>query len=147
VSADFEREAPSSLRLTPETLEELLRNARSEYPNEACGVLGGSGGRVERVYALPNAARSQVRYEADPARLLDALLDIERRGWEPTPLGIYHSHPRSEAQPSPTDVREATYPDSIYVIVSLQDFDAPDVRAFRILDGQVSEVELIVEDR
>ena len=54
-------------------------------------------------------------------------------------LVIYHSHTHTRAYPSATDIRLAAYPDATYAIVTLQDRDAPDVRAFRIRDGEVTE--------
>jgi [CysO sulfur-carrier protein]-S-L-cysteine hydrolase len=61
------------------------------------------------------------------------------------PLGIFHSHPAGPAGPSPTDIAEAAYPDSIYVVISLQ-IAPPGVRGFAIVDGQVAEVEIDILD-
>jgi proteasome lid subunit RPN8/RPN11 len=68
------------------------------------------------------------------------MLDIDDHGWE---LGaIYHSHTRTRAYPSPTDTKLAFYPAALYIIVSLANEKAPDVRAFRIADGEVTEAPL-----
>jgi proteasome lid subunit RPN8/RPN11 len=56
---------------------------------------------------------------------------------------IYHSHTRSAPEPSQTDINLAFYPDALYVIVGVAGEEA-DVRAWRIVDRQVSEVELEV---
>ena len=62
--------------------------------------------------------------------------------------GIVHSHVRSPARPSPTDVNRAFYPDALFVVVSLGETGADagpgheDVRAWRIVDGRVHEVGL-----
>jgi proteasome lid subunit RPN8/RPN11 len=78
----------------------------------------------------------------DPQEQLMALLDIEENGWD---LGaIYHSHTRTRAYPSATDIGLAAYPDVLQIIVSLADFEHPDIRAYRIHDGQVSEEEIRV---
>ena len=64
---------------------------------------------------------------------------------------VVHSHVRSPAVPSPTDVGAATYPDALYVLVSLSDLEAdavtgePSVRAWRIVDGTTHEVAVRVE--
>jgi proteasome lid subunit RPN8/RPN11 len=55
-------------------------------------------------------------------------------------LGIYHSHPASQAYPSPTDLSMAYYPEAVYAIISLMQSRHPVLRTFRIVDGQVSEV-------
>ena len=89
---------------------------------------------------------SPLRYEIHPADLLRAVLELDDAGeaiW-----AIVHSHVRSPARPSPTDVGLAFYPDALYVLVSLSP-EAADpatgeegVRAWRIIDGQVFEVAL-----
>ena len=70
------------------------------------------------------------------------MMEIEKRGWQVA--AIYHSHTRSPAYPSQTDVNLAFYPDALYMIVSLQDLEQPELRAFRIVDRQIDEVELAV---
>nr|MBA2557471.1 M67 family metallopeptidase [Chloroflexota bacterium] len=117
------------------------------YPNEACGVLAGDlsareGGRPVRFHGLRNAADSPYRYEIDAQEQLDTQLAIEDAGevvW-----GIFHSHVATPAEPSPTDVGLAFYPDSLYLICSLADEVAPEVRAWTIRDGVVAEVPLAV---
>jgi proteasome lid subunit RPN8/RPN11 len=64
-------------------------------------------------------------------------------GCEFEPLGIFHSHPAGPSAPSPADIVEAAYPDSIYVVISLQT-TPPSVRAFTIVDAQVSEVPIVI---
>jgi [CysO sulfur-carrier protein]-S-L-cysteine hydrolase len=43
-------------------------------------------------------------------------------------------------------VRLAFWPEAYYVLVSLQDAENPAVRAFRILDGAISEEEIQPEE-
>ncbi|MDW8328208.1 MAG: M67 family metallopeptidase, partial [Anaerolineales bacterium] len=105
-----------SLRLTASQWRLITEHLTRELPNEACGLLGGRAGVVEQVIAVENAARSPVRYRMDPARQLEAMLAIEAAGLELT--AIYHSHPNGPATPSLTDIAEAYYPDSLYLICS-----------------------------
>jgi proteasome lid subunit RPN8/RPN11 len=76
-------------------------------------------------------------YAMEPRELLRAVRTIEDAGWG---MVIYHSHTHTRAYPSATDVRLAAYPEALYLIVTLQDRDAPAARAFTILDGEVAEV-------
>ena len=128
-----------------------MAHARAEYPNEACGLIAGTaaastGGLATRWHATRNRAASSLRYEIHPDDLLRVLLAIDDAGeaiW-----AVVHSHVRSPARPSPTDVSLAFYPDALYVLVSLSAAEADpvtgaeSVRAWRIVDGQVSEVAL-----
>jgi proteasome lid subunit RPN8/RPN11 len=124
-------------------LASVLAQAREEAPLECCGLLLGRGRRVERVFRGTNLDRSPVTYNMDPQELFRAHREMEAQGHEI--VAIYHSHPRTRAYPSSTDVAKATYPDAVYLIVSLQDAAAPDVRAFRIQDGRISEGVVMVE--
>lgn len=132
-----------ALEIRPALAAQIVAQARAGAPLETCGVLGGQAGRALAAYPLANALRSPARYHADADELLAAFLDIEARGWDM--VGIYHSHPTGPDKPSATDVAEAYYPDAVYVIVSLA-HEPPSLRAFQIVDGQVSEVGLVIRD-
>jgi [CysO sulfur-carrier protein]-S-L-cysteine hydrolase len=121
----------------------MLALVQAEYPYEACGILAGSANRVRHVYAIDNVLRSPVAYEMDPKQQLAAMLDLEKNGWEM--LAIFHSHPTGPERPSPTDVAQAYYPESVYLIVSLEVRENPVVRGFRIENGRYHEVTLNVE--
>jgi proteasome lid subunit RPN8/RPN11 len=73
----------------------------------------------------------------DSEQQLRAMLEIDDQGWELS--AIYHSHPRTPAYPSQTDIALAFFPDATYVIVSLARRNQPTTRAFRIVDGTVTE--------
>ena len=124
-------------------LDQMIAQARAEAPNECCGIVGARDGSAVAVYPVRNAAASPLRYEIDPKdqlRVFEALDDAELE------IGaIYHSHTRSAPEPSQTDINLAFYPDALYVIVGLER-DEPDVRAWRIVDGAVSEAALEVQD-
>ena len=141
------------LTLSEQHLAALLAHAEAERPNEACGLLAGIGGRVRRVYPVENIHHSPTVYEMNPAQQLAAFLDMEAAGWELS--AIYHSHPAGPAEPSPTDIAQAYYPDSLYVIVSpmpaLSVTNAPgtpawQVRGFTIEARQVREESIVVEE-
>ncbi|MDR7558548.1 MAG: pyridoxal-phosphate dependent enzyme [Armatimonadota bacterium] len=123
-------------------LAAVLSQALEEAPLECCGLLLGHGHRVERVFRGTNIDHSPVTYNMDPQELYRAHRLMEAEGLELT--AIYHSHPRTRAYPSSTDIAKATYPDSFYLIVSLQDPSCPEVRVFRIVEGRVSEGTVIV---
>ena len=112
----------------------MVAHARGDLPNECCGILAGRDGRVSQ--ALPDDQmwrQAPFRFSMDPGEVVKVDTETGDNGWEL--LAIYHSHTRSEAYPSDTDVRiaggtAALWPDVRYVLVSLMDEDNPQVRLF-----------------
>lgn len=118
-------------------IDEMIAHAKEEAPDECCGIIAGKDGRPTKLYRATNAEHSPYRYSVDPKDLLRIHREVDERDEEF--LVIYHSHTHTEAYPSPTDVRLASWPDAYYVLVSLMDDARPAVRAFRILDSTVTE--------
>ena len=137
---------PAAVHVPPVLLEAIVAHARAEDPNEACGLVIGNrpaadGGRPLRFEPTRNKAASPYRYEIHPddlLRLTIATDDADEVFW-----AIVHSHVRSPAYPSPTDVGLALYPEALYVLVSLAE-PQPSLGAFRIVDGVIHQVELLV---
>lgn len=125
-----------ALVLEQQYIDEMIQHARDDLPNEACGIIAGKDGRATKLYRAINAEASPYRYSVDPKDLLRIHREVDENGWEF--MVIYHSHTQTEAYPSPTDVRLAAWPEAYYVLVSLAGA-SPVVRAFRILDGAVTE--------
>jgi proteasome lid subunit RPN8/RPN11 len=125
-----------------QSYDTLVAHARAGHPNEACALLGGRDGTVEKVYALPNAEASATFYLVDPKVLYRVMREIDDLDMEL--VGIFHSHTFTEAYPSRTDVELAKYPEATYLILSLADPEEPVLRAFHIRDGQVAEEEVRV---
>jgi len=130
------------IEIARDLVEEIVSHARAEYPNECCGLLAGEDGRAVRVYRMTNADASTASYRLDPKEHLEVFDELEEKRWDL--LAIYHSHTHSPAYPSETDRKLAFYPESRYLIVSLAGGEAPDLRAFRIDDGEVAEEEVRV---
>jgi proteasome lid subunit RPN8/RPN11 len=130
------------MKLSRALYDEMVEHARAEAPNECCGMVATSDGQAVKVYRAVNAAASPLRYEIDGAEQYRIQMDIDDAGHD---LGaIYHSHTRSKPYPSQTDINLAFYPEALYVIVGLAG-EEPEVRAFAIRDGQVTEAELEVQ--
>ena len=121
------------MRVARAALESIVAHAREATPAECCGLLlGGPAGVVEAVRTRNIADDPSARFEIDPKDHIDGRREARRRGLEV--IGFYHSHPGSPAVPSETDRAEASYPDHLYLIVSLAG-DPPDVALFRLDDG------------
>ncbi len=133
----------SMVTITRDIKEQMLQHARKELPYEACGVISSSAERgALQFYPARNELQSTTRYHMDPHDLHRIIMDIEEKGHEI--WGIYHSHPASPAYPSETDLKQSYYPDAYYLIASFADAKKPVLRAFRIIDKQVEEVEVVV---
>jgi proteasome lid subunit RPN8/RPN11 len=133
----------SAMRIPQGLVDEILAPAREDAPNECCGMIGGVDGEARTIYRAANAEASPLRYSIDASEQFRLMKTIEEAGEEL--VGIYHSHTKSAAYPSQTDVNLAGWPDAVYLIASLADAVAPDVRGFWIRDGKISDAELVVE--
>ena len=146
--------------LSKKQAEQLLEHSKRESPNEACGILAGpptpvnvSGRdrlrwvnkerRVTKIYRMTNADKSAKTFFMDPKEQLEVMKEIRNLGLEM--VGIYHSHPETEAYPSAHDVELAYYPEASYVIVSIKEKDNPSIRSFRIVEGKIEEEEVKID--
>ena len=132
-----------ALELDKQYVDQIVTHSLEDDPDECCGILAGRNGKVVKLYRMTNTEHSPYRYNMDPGELYKTYRDIEDKCWDL--LAIYHSHTHSPAYPSATDVRLATWPDAFYILVSLMDHQKPAVRAFKIVDGKVTEEALRVK--
>jgi len=120
----------------------MLAEAWDRYPLEACGLLIGppGGAVVHRFVPIHNEAASSTAYRLDGTGYVQAAMAAERDGLDI--IGVMHSHTRTAAYPSPTDVADASRPlvpsSWHWVIVSLGS-GLPELRSFRIVDGGIHE--------
>lgn len=119
----------------------MVRHAQDEAPLECCGLLSSEAGVITRHHPMRNILQSEIRYEMDARELFQFFKELRTSGRRH--LGIYHSHPASNAYPSSTDVQQSFYPDCAYFIISLQRAHAPVVNAFRIVEQAVLELSII----
>ena len=117
-----------TLRIPKVFADEIVEHCEAGRPNEACGMVGTRDAEVVKVFKMTNAAASPVRYALEPREQLAVENTLAKEGWEGIP---FHSHTRTAAYPSPTDVRLALG-DAPYLIVSLAEEPA-DIRAFNIV--------------
>ena len=132
------------LEIDQTMIDAVVAHARQDHPDEACGVIAGPAGtgRPERFIPMVNAARSPTFYEFDSMDLLRLYREMDQRDEEP--VVVYHSHTATEAFPSRTDIAYASEPDAHYLLVSTREPDSEEIRSFRIVDGQVTEEEVVI---
>ena len=132
------------LIIKKEFRDEIIKHARLASPSEVCGILSGGGGKADKIYKMKNTSdKPEICYFMDPKEQLQVMKEIRSSGKEM--VGIYHSHTESEAYPSARDLELAFYPDAYYIIISLKDNKNPSIRAFRIVEGKISEEEIITK--
>ena len=153
----------ASLEIAQQFIDEMIAHAREDDPNECCGILIGENGKViatRRVTNIVEEKNKPFRYQMAPLEYASIDEECSANGW--TLWGFYHSHTRSQAYPSKTDqnlafwpgTTDPIWPDSFYLLVSLENQDTPVVRAYSILppddsaggEFRVDEHELLVTE-
>jgi proteasome lid subunit RPN8/RPN11 len=137
------------MRVPKAIYDEMVEHVREGGPEERCGIIASRDDVAVALYPTRNALETpKYGYRIDGPELLRVVNEIEERGLE---LGaIYHSHPRSEPEPSQADMNEATspngspwWPGTIHVIVGFAQTE-PEVRAWHLGGPDVAEAELVV---
>ena len=131
----------SQLLIRPDQYEEMQQHVAGHVPLEACGLLAGKNGRVEKVLPIRNQAQSPVRFVMDPYEQLNAFEWIDAQSLDL--VAIFHSHPRGPEAVSATDIKEAAY-EVVYIVWSQSD-GAWHMHGFWIENGQAQEVALAVQ--
>ncbi len=123
-------------------LDQVIAHCRGELPEEACGVLLGPAGGdlVDEIVLAENLAHSATAYTLDPLVYLRSELAAEARG--AALLGVFHSHPTSEARPSALDIAQAPEPAWHYLLIGLHGPD-PEVRSWRIVADEATEESVV----
>ena len=133
-----------SLQIPGDIFDQMVEQARAEAPIEACGILAGNNGRVEKIYKMKNADKSSNHFMMAPEEQFKVVKDIRACGLKM--LAIYHSHPVTPARPSAEDIRLSLTPDLVYVIVSLKNKNMPAIKGFLIEDSSVTDATVEVID-
>jgi proteasome lid subunit RPN8/RPN11 len=123
--------------LLPQHLNEISSHGERDYPYECCGLLLGRFGaetlrEVAETYPISNAREEEAkrnRFLIRPGELLRGEEYALGRGFEV--IGFYHSHPDHPAVPSQYDLEHA-WPVFSYVVVSIKDGQAVDLRSWQM---------------
>jgi len=128
------------VRIERGIFDQLLAEACANPNIECCGLLAGRDAVISAILPAKNTLQSPKAYEIAPQELFDLFRRIRSGGLEH--LGIYHSHPNGENDPSPLDIERSFYPDTAYLIISMGPAVSRPIRAFRIVEGQARELSL-----
>jgi len=129
--------------LLPRSLvNQLLHHAQNSPEFEVCGLIGAKQGIPTTSYPVNNIAANQAqRFLMDPQEQIDAMREIRDKHEEF--FAIYHSHPKSAALPSITDLKLAEYPNTLQIIISLNTKGVLEMRGFRF-SGNTQAQEVIM---
>ena len=128
----------------PRTLvNQILTHAQRSPEDEVCGLIAVRQGRPSHSYPVENVADEPDHlFNMDPKGLIDTMRVMREKGEEL--FAIYHSHPHAPALPSATDIKQAAYPEALYLIVSLNTEGVLEMQGFRLKQGDVVVEELEV---
>ena len=91
--------------LTQKEKDKLVAHAIEQQPNESCAMLLGKKvdnyWNVKEVFLTENTDNSQTNFTISPKELLQGYQLAEKMQLEL--VGVFHSHPNSDAIPSSTD--------------------------------------------
>ena len=91
--------------LTQKEKDELVTHAIEQQPSESCAMLLGkkvdNAWNVKEVFLTQNIDNSQTNFTISPEELLKGYQLAEKMHLEL--VGVFHSHPNSDAIPSSTD--------------------------------------------
>jgi len=128
------------VKIRQDILAKIVAHAVEDLPNECCGLLIGTVDMVEDASRARNVKRSRTKFQVEPADHFAAIRRARAAGFEI--IGAYHSHPSGPSGPSDIDRLRLTDPSMFHVIVSLA-HGTRTVRAFRLMDGNFSPLELV----
>jgi proteasome lid subunit RPN8/RPN11 len=121
----------------------LSKHADSERPNESCAILFGTEtegkSKVEKVFLTKNIDQSPVNFTISAEQRLEA--DKMEKELQLKIIGIFHSHPDSEAYPSSTDKKFMDLNPVVWVIFS---GISKDFKAY-VLESEISEIPIEIE--
>lgn len=143
-NATGERKA-GGIVIGSEERAEMEHEARRAYPEECCGILLGvvaDGRRVVRsVIPIRNARRDSARNRY--LITAEEMLAAEKRARESGSaiVGYFHSHPDVPPVPSLTDLKEATWPNTSYVILSVREGLVDEIRSWTLAEDRASMIE------
>jgi proteasome lid subunit RPN8/RPN11 len=132
------------IRIPQNIHDSLVFHAREGFPLEVCGILGGTGETVSALHPMTNTDASNEHFMMDPKEQFSVVKELRAKGL--SMLAIYHSHPETPARPSEEDIRLALTPNVSYVIISLADNAAADIKSYKINSGsvQIETIEVII---
>lgn len=121
---------------------QLLHLAQTSPDAEVCGLIGANAeGHPVSCYPVSNDAENpKIRFSLEPSEQIAAVKAMREKNQ--SLFAIYHSHPNAPALPSATDIEQASHPEAVHLIISLNTKGVLEMRAFKIIERSVEEFAL-----
>ena len=94
----------------------LSQFSENQKPNEACAILFGKNNKVLDIFLTENIEKSPVNFTISNEQLIEAYEMAEQKNMDV--IGIFHSHPNSDAFPSNTDKKFMQSNPVVWIIYS-----------------------------
>lgn len=131
------------IKLPRTIVNQLLTQAQQHADMEVCGLISSKNNKAVRVYPVDNISSDKSHlFEMDPARQIEVMKTMRENGEQL--FAIYHSHPDSPAEPSIKDIEQSSYPDALYLIISLSTKGVLEMKGFYIRDSKIEIVDLLI---
>jgi len=131
---------PKEIQISRKITNQILHLAQLSPDREICGLIGAQSDIASTCYPVDNSAKTpKNRFYMDEKQQISALAAMRNNNEEL--FAIYHSHPKSSATPSTTDIELAAYPDAVYLIISLNTKGVLEIRGFKINEQSAETVE------
>lgn len=128
------------IQLSRKITTQLLHLAQISPELEVCGLIGSKNGIACSCYPVENTAEpAETRFQLNAKQHINAISTMRERNEQL--FAIYHSHPTAPAIPSATDIKLANYPDTIFLIISLNTKGVLEIRGFKINNNSTGPVE------
>ena len=122
-------------------VQNLLHHAQLTPEQEVCGLISSQNNIPQHCYPIKNTAdKPESFFNLDAQQQIQAMANMRDNNEQL--FAIYHSHPTAPAIPSNEDIEQANYPDALYIIISLNTKGVLELRAYKIVDTQFSEIPL-----
>ncbi|MDC9729580.1 MAG: M67 family metallopeptidase [Methyloprofundus sp.] len=122
-------------------VQNLLHHAQQTPNEEVCGLISSKKDIPQRSYPIKNTSNTPATFfNLDAGQQIHAMAEMRNNNEQL--FAIYHSHPTAPAIPSKTDLEQASYPEALYLIISLNVKGVMEIRAYKIHNHQFSEVAL-----
>ncbi len=125
------------------TYDEMIAYCKGLLPYEACGLLSEAEGKSSTLWKIKNETKRFNRFAMSSESIKIAVKEMKKKGESLS--GIFHSHPNSPAVPSTHDIRNNSYPEFPYLIVSFHK-GRTEVKCFKMIGRKVIPINIKIID-